>query len=495
MKKRALKGFLIVLVVMFLCTFISRAADSLTVARVKVDTISGKKIEHMVEAEGSVEKNRELAVLTEADLLVKTVYVSEGQSVEENDLLAEVDLSGLDQAILEVKNEIRTLELQNSQIIQSENNSRESKRRAQNRAKEDYNKAVQEHTAAVQKAQQELQQAKEALSSYEQQSSAKELVSSSGKNESTPENNAENDTGNNTENDTGNNAENDTGNDTEQEKNQAGETGQAEEGSQLRTLQSEVTRTQEAYDTAVAAYQQAILQATRQQEDADHMEVMEDTSVEINEMNVKEKEKKLERLEELQKGDGKITAPVAGVITQCLVSVGQKTSDTAAFTMADISSGMKFIAQISQKDSKYVQVGDEVTLKVTGKEISDLKVEAIEEAKEGEQLKVTVLLPAGTLSIGDSATLCVTKQSQIYQAVVPYSAIHSEENKDYVYVASQEQTILGNEYVVRAYEVEIIEKNERYAAIQEQGIEGDAKIITDSDRYIQAGSRIRLQNP
>lgn len=476
MKKFALKGLAILLAVMFVCTLISKAADSLTVAKVTVETAGAKKIEHTVEADGSVEKNRELAVLTEADLLVKTVYVSVGESVKENALLAEVDLSQLDQTILETKNEIRGLQLQNSQAKQSESDSTESKQRMQNRAKEDYNRTVQQHTQAVQKAQQELQQAKEALNSYEKQLQSTEKTLGQMQN---------------TETDQKEEGDTEKADASEAKGEQSGQT----DAAQLQNLQSEVARTKEAYDTAVSSYQQAILEAQRQQEDTDSTKVSQDASVEINEMSIKEKQKKLSRLEKLREAEGKITAPVAGVITQCILCVGQKTSDTAAFTMADISSGMRFVAQITQENSKYVQVGDAVTLKVTGNSIPDLKVEAIEKAQEGDNLNVTVLLPAGALSIGDSATMCVTKQSEMYNAVVPYTAIHTEDNKNYVYVASKEQTILGTEYIARKFEVEILEKNDRYAALAEQGMDWNEKIIIDSDRYIEAGSRVRLQNP
>ena len=54
---------------------------------------------------------------------------------------------------------------------------------------------------------------------------------------------------------------------------------------------------------------------------------------------------------------------------------------------------------------------------------------------------------------------------------------------------------MRKEYIARAIEVEILDKNEKYAALSAQAIDLETKIITDSDRYIEAGSRVRLQNP
>ncbi len=478
MKKIALKSLTIFLIFMFLCTVVSRAADSLTVAKVTVETASAKKIEHIVKANGMVEKNRELAVITEADLLVKTVFVSEGEKVEENAVLAQVDLSQLEEVMQGIQNEIKILELQNTQAKETEAAAQKSKATTQKRANEDYNRAVQENTAAVQQAQKELQDAKEALSAYEASQKSR-TDKQLGQEKDTADSQKDSELSGNS-----------------QEGASSGTTTQSAEDdkSGLESLQAEVKRTQEAYDTAVAAYQQAIREAGRLMEDADDTVISKDVSIESNQIIIEEKQNKLQKLEKIKQNEGRITAPVSGIITQISLFVGQKTSDTAAFTMADISSGMRFVAEISKEDGKYVQVGDEVTLEITGKKLTQLKVEAIEQKQEGDGLRVTVLLPPDSLSIGDSATMSVVKQSELYETAVPYSAIHSEDGRDYVYVAEQQETILGEEYIVRALEVDILDKNEIYAALSEMTVNSETKIITESDRYIEPGSRVRLQN-
>lgn len=478
MKKIALKSLTIFLIFMFLCTVVSRAADSLTVAKVTVETASAKKIEHIVKANGMVEKNRELAVITEADLLVKTVFVSEGEKVEENAVLAQVDLSQLEEVMQGIQNEIKILELQNTQAKETEAAAQKSKATTQKRANEDYNRAVQENTAAVQQAQKELQDAKEALSAYEASQKSR-TDKQLGQEKDTADSQKDSELSGNS-----------------QEGASSGTTTQSAEDDKrgLESLQAEVKRTQEAYDTAVAAYQQAIREAGRLMEDADDTVISKDVSIESNQIIIEEKQNKLQKLEKIKQNEGKITAPVSGIITQISLFVGQKTSDTAAFTMADISSGMRFVAEISKEDGKYVQVGDEVTLEITGKKLTQLKVEAIEQKQESDGLRVTVLLPPDSLSIGDSATMSVVKQSELYETAVPYSAIHSEDGRDYVYVAEQQETILGEEYIVRALEVDILDKNEIYAALSEMTVNSETKIITESDRYIELGSRVRLQN-
>lgn len=478
MKKIAIKSLTIFLIFMFILTVVSRAADSLTVAKVTVETTSAKKIEHIVRVDGRVEKNRELAVITEADLLVKTVYVGEGEKVEKGEVLAQIDISQLEEVMQGIRSEIKVLQLQNTQAEETQEAAQKSKETTQKRANEDYNKAVSQNTAAVQQAQKELQEAKEALSVYEE--SQKNMTDKQLGNVKSATDSQEDD-------ELSGNSQETTASETTLKSAENEETG-------LESLQAEVKRTQETYDAAVAAYQQAIQEAGRQVEDADATLVSRDISIEANQITIEEKQKKLQKLEKIKQEEGKITAPVSGVITQIFLSVGQKTSDTAGFTMADISSGMRFVAEISKEDGKYVQVGDEVTVETTGNSLSKLKIEAIEQKEDGEGYMVTVIVPPDSISIGDSATMSVVKQSELYGTAVPYSAIHNQDGRDYVYVAEQEETVLGEEYIVRAIEVEILDKNEKYAALSEAAVDSEAKIITESDRYIEAGSRVRLQN-
>ena len=64
-----------------------------------------------------------------------------------------------------------------------------------------------------------------------------------------------------------------------------------------------------------------------------------------------------------------------------------------------------------------------------------------------------------------------------------------------MYVTEQVETVLGEEYRAAKIEVEILDKNDAYAAIGEGALGEDAQVIVDSSRYIEAGSKVRLQKP
>ena len=52
---------------------------------------------------------------------------------------------------------------------------------------------------------------------------------------------------------------------------------------------------------------------------------------------------------------------------------------------------------------------------------------------------------------------------------------------------------MGKEMVVRKVNVTVIEKNESYAALTEGALTSDQKIIVNSNKEIQEGSRVRIQ--
>lgn len=436
----AAKGLAWFFLIMFLFTVVSRITASFTVAQVAIEYPSSKKITHVVTANGTVEKNLELAVVTEPDILVASVYVNEGQEVTEGELLAELNLTDLSDRIGEVEDELQILKLTNQTAADEQRKNASDRQTALNRAQEDYDQTVLKWQEAVSKAEWELQSAKDAYYSYESAHAGGEM----------PE----------------------------------------EVYQQLMVLFDAMNAKQAAYDTALQNQWEAVQNANRALEDAGAEPVTDNTAA-INGIRIAGLEQELERLREIEQAEGKITAPVKGVVTEVFVRTGQRTNDTAAVTLADLSSGMRYTAQIGKADAKYVSAGDSVTLDKNGREVSGLRIDTVE-TKEDGSLTVTVLLTGDQFSIGDSAVLELEKQGTKSNCVVPLTALHVENGKNYVYVLEVQETVLGEQYFVRRADVVVKDKNSQYAALEEGVLSAESFVIVDSDRYIEAGSRVRL---
>lgn len=508
----AVKGFAALLAVMLVFTVISRAAASFTTAQVEVETPSARKIDHVVSAEGTVEKNRELAVLTQPGLLVKTVYVSEGEKVSAGTVLALLEPESLQEAIGSLENEIQALRLQNEAAGSSAAKEQQERDTERKRAREDYQRTMDAQAALVAEAEEQLRRTQEALAAFDQQnnSSVQGVKGVLGNPEQTEDGSfgsgsAGEDFGNGSadggldsgsgEEDFGNGGtDGSAGN--EPSGSVSGGDNSVETPEQRAAaravLENAVDEAQRAYDAALRGQEQAGVEAARRVEDASGSGP-KDTSTQINNLSIEEKEKELQKLKELEENGGTVTAPVDGVVTQMALVTGQRTTDTAAVTMADISSGMRYTAQISAEDGKYVAVGDAVTLEAGGKEYGDLQILSLEQDSDNEMVTVTILLEPDTLSIGDTAVFQTTKQSESYPLTIPVSAVRVDNSKNFVLVIEEEETVLGVQLTARRIDVTVEDQNGRYAAIRSEVLSESSRVITLCEDYIKAGDRVRLR--
>lgn len=167
MKKRVIGAFAGFLAAMLLFTFLSRAADSLSVAKVTVKKAERGKVNHTVTGTGTVVQNREQAVSTLAGQTVKSIYVEEGQQVKKGDLLFEIDLISLKEQILKQKQEMKKADLQSQDKASSRAAQAQRNAISQGRAAEDYGVVASKGNTAVSRAAAELQKAKNKLKALE----------------------------------------------------------------------------------------------------------------------------------------------------------------------------------------------------------------------------------------------------------------------------------------------------------------------------------------
>ena len=103
LQKKAVKALFAFLVLMIGCTMLSRAADSMTIPRIKVDTPKSKTIVDEVKAKGVVAKNREEKISVVEGLKIDYVNISVGSSIKVGDTLVELDKDDLQAKVDEIK--------------------------------------------------------------------------------------------------------------------------------------------------------------------------------------------------------------------------------------------------------------------------------------------------------------------------------------------------------------------------------------------------------
>ena len=231
--------------------------------------------------------------------------------------------------------------------------------------------------------------------------------------------------------------------------------------------------------------------AKRAIEDAGETDAV-DHSVEINNVSIAEKQRALAQLQKTKEQEGKIVAQTDATVSKILLTAGDRTTETAAFLLADLSEGARFTTEISKEDAKYVVVGDVVTLKVNDKSYEDMTVLSTE-TNEDSSVRVTVYVPKKTISIGTHASMEIEQTSEKYATTLPLTAIHAEQSKYFVYGLEKEDTVLGEETVARKVNVSIVEKNGEYAALSDGSLSEDDSVIVESDTMLANGEKVRLK--
>lgn len=349
---------------------------------------------------------------------------------------------GLDTQIRALEDEIRTLKLRQQEKENTEKKQAEERKQAISHAQEDYNSTVRKYSRLVNEAKKELDAANLKL---------KEFLESDGES--------------------------------------------LLEDASVKAAEEALNEAEKALEEAKRQSKEDKRQAKRNLEDA-MAEDADSHQAEINQIQITEKQRQLSMLETVKKNGGKIKAQMEGTVTLVQIEVGQRTTETAVFLMSDTSGGMSFTTEISKEDAVYVTAGDTVTLKTADKTYEELSVVSVETEGEetGEEaVKVTVFVPKDTLSLGEYADMELTKESAEYSVTLPLSAIHTENEKNYVYVMAEENTVLGGEYVAQRMDVTVAEKNAMYAALTNSDLTEESQVIVSSDQMLSAGEKVRLQ--
>ena len=151
---------------MLMFTLLSRAADSVNVAKVQVSVIQNQKIVHKVPGTGKVEGTREQAVFAKEGQKVEQVLVQEGQSVAEDEALLVLSADWLKESVEKQQKEVERLQRQEEDLRSKETAEDTKKSLELARAEENYDMAVSNGEINIANAQMEVDVAYQKLQNY-----------------------------------------------------------------------------------------------------------------------------------------------------------------------------------------------------------------------------------------------------------------------------------------------------------------------------------------
>ena len=428
--KKVIIGFAAFLGFMVICTLISKSVYAYRLPMVSTCVPESKYIEHKVEAQGIVEAGGEKTVTYLAGLRIDSVLVHVGDRVEEGDALFQVDLEDLKELMEEKKNEMSKVSLQINAILENQAIEQQKREVELARAREDY-----DTTSRLQDT-----QVGRAMESYVQ-------------------------------------AEND-----------------LEENGGEEALKDALQNAAYGEADAKAARDEAVKQAQRKAED---LLWPEEITIELETARL-EQTVLSEKLQEYQKvldNQGVVTAPFGGVVTKIAVGAGERIPDTSVLLLSDESLPCQLKILLDKEQKKYISLGDQVLVSLEGKskELEE-KVDYLAASElSPEKYEAFITLPEGTGIPGLSGTVSRSESGEKYRFCIPTVAVHSENNRNYVYVLKEREGILGQEYYVDEINVSVIDKNDNWAAIEEGTVDKESKIILSATKEVKTGESVRWE--
>lgn len=478
-KGKALKGFVIFLIFIFICGIISRGIYAEQMPRITTAKISSRELNHTVNGEGIVEAKQEKPFLLPAGLLVDSVNVRKGQKVEEGDVLFTLDVEEISKQYQEKQEELKLAKTRLSDYNAGVAEGEKNHQTALNRAREDYNNANSSSAEAVNAAQGAYQSAKDALNNFP---SKKDYIKQAKKKDDTYQKLKK-----------------------EAKKKDATEEDKAafeDYEAQLESgLESRYQEEKQALKDSVAQREADLSSARKDQgerlqaagralEDAgEPLRTEQATSLELSQMIGEIEEQCSMYKEYLDKG-GEVFATESAYVSAILVEAGGFTPETGAIVLSTLGETLYFTGYITKEDKKYVSQGDLMTLVLGGRYLSDIPILALEEG-EDSGYKVTAEISSQGRTIGENGNFSLVRKTDTYSECVPLAAIHSENQEDYVYYVENRETILGTELVAKRRKVKVLDKDEEFAALEAGTFTDEEMIILEADKEFQIGSRVR----
>jgi len=203
---------------------------------------------------------------------------------------------------------------------------------------------------------------------------------------------------------------------------------------------------------------------------------------------IQERGKKIETWRRLLEEEGKIRAGQEGTILEVMIQSGMRMGSDAVMRYAGVESSRIFCTIISQEQKSLVHTGDTVRLKFAGssEEVSET-IDSI--VQENGGYTVTIWLEPGVAVGRTEGTMEVVYTSQMYDYVVPRKALH-DDGGNFIYVLEEKNGILGTELSVRSLTVRLLDKNDDNAAVEDELLTGDMKIVTESDKELSNGAAV-----
>ena len=202
--------------------------------------------------------------------------------------------------------------------------------------------------------------------------------------------------------------------------------------------------------------------------------------------------KQISKLEELIKNNGQVLSKFDGTISRMDLETSKYTTGQESVSIN--IDRCTFKAEIDKDEAKKVKEGDKVLISVSSKnEPIETTIESISLPDEKNMVSVTAALSKDlNLRIGEQADFTISSVSKEYNKCISIDALRSDSKGKYVLVVREKDTSLGKDLSAQRVDIELIDNSYNTIAVNGELTEDD-KVIIGSDRNIEDGGRVRVE--
>ena len=551
-KKIALISFAVFLAFMAVCTVAAKGIYASGLPRVSTMKPYSGSLTHVITVNATVMQGQEYGVYVENGLRVDTVAVSGGDVFQAGQELFRIETGDLAELIRQRRLEIAKLEVEMAAAVKDADSSRQSRKRDVDRAREDYDRKAVLADEQILVCQQAYDAAQKALALYDRylEDSAQWEENGGGQpsgtatpppegdgdasgtappppegegdasgtatpppegegdasGTATPPPEGEGDASgiSETAGSTGNPDSEPDGTDVSVERGRLHEVGsegmdpEKHYNRQEKRLQLEqdVIRAAQALEEAVRQKEDTLRDAARVLEDANAALDAANSAVNTLALEIDYQKESLQNMEALLEADGWVYAEISGRVIRCSLEVGSRTQDGASIVYAKDDGERILSAVFDESQSRHVAVGTQFEMKAAmpdGSRATGIALlDYLEKREDGTGLGRLSYDLQG-MAIGQTAELTLRVQTDSYSACISRNCLFQEgEDNYYIYIAEEQEGILGTEWKVRKVRVNISDQNDTAAAVQSAEINGDTRIVSGTDKPLEDGDTVRV---
>ena len=218
------------------------------------------------------------------------------------------------------------------------------------------------------------------------------------------------------------------------------------------------------------------------------------TSLELQDLNVRIEKLRAE-IRQLSGEEGEeIVAKMSGRVESVECSPGQTVSPDQVLCSIEVPDmGYTLSFSVTNDQARRLRIGDSASVNnyYWGREIIATITSIKTDPKNPQGGKILEFDITGDVNAGSELTVSIGQKSASYDLIVPNSSIRTDSNGSFVLVIEAKNSPLGNMYMAKRVNVEVLASDDVNSAVTGELSYGDF-VITTSNGPVNSGDQVRM---